>query len=272
MSAITHALREVKFRVPIQILNLAFKDKHTNWRSAPLSLDELIMDGVVRPRVLLDANLVGGSTVMVNLAGLQPEVVDNMSVIYRVPPDRLGNREIMSVLHVGMMPMANYAGMTSGSFSQFTNMGNNTPASVGARIADSYSNMPITNNTSVELVGANTVLIRNQYSVAGIYQLKCVVGNESNLSNISHRSWPNFARLVELAVKSFVYNTLLVRIDEAYLVGGAELGSIKNYIETLSDAEEMYQTELKEVWGVTSFCNDTVAYEQFIKTQICPNL
>lgn len=272
MSAITYALSQLKFRIPQKILEIAFRDNSFKWRDAPTSLEEQISSKVIRPRVLIDADLVGGTTIVVNLAGLQPEFVENNAVAIRIPPDRLGNREIMSVITVSMLPISSYVGAMGGNIAQMSTNDLSTVASVGARIGDAMSNMPVVTNSSVELVGANTIVIRNQYSVSNIYQLKCVVGNEGHLNNIHQRSWPNFSKLVELAVKSYIYNTLIIRLDEAYLVGGAELGSIKSYVENLSDSEEMYQTELKEVWGVTAFCNDTLAHEHFIRSHVNPAL
>lgn len=272
MSAVTFALSQLKYRIPQKILEIAFKDDGFKWRDTPVSLEQQISNKVVYPRVCVDANLVGGTTIVVNLAGLEAEFVENNAVVIRIPPDRLGNRDIMSVINVAMLPISSYIGAMGGNIAQMSANNLSTVASVGARVGDAVSNMPVLNNSSVELVGANTILIRNQYSLSNVYQLKCVVGNEGNLNNIHQRSWPNFAKLVELAVKSYIYNTLIIRLDEAYLVGGAELGSIKSYVEGLSDAEEMYQTELKEVWAVTAFCNDTLAHEHFIRSQVNPAL
>ncbi len=272
MSAITYALSQLKFRIPQKILEITFRDNSFKWRDTPVSLEEQMSIRVIRPRVLLDANIVGGTTIVVNLAGLAPEYVENNAIVIRIPPDRLGNREIMSVITVSMLPISSYIGAMGGIIAQMSVNDLSTVASVGARVGDAMSNMPVVTNSSVELAGANTIVIRNQYTVSNIYQLKCVVGNESNLNNIHQRSWLNFAKLVELAIKSYIYNTMIIRLDEAYLVGGAELGSIKTYIEGLSDAEEMYQTELKEVWGVTAFCNDTLAHEHFIRSHVNPAL
>jgi hypothetical protein len=50
------------------------------------------------------------------------------------------------------------------------------------------------------------------------------------------------------------------------------LGSLKSYVEQLSDHEEMYNTYLRDVWQVTAFHNDTPNFERFIRMQISPGL
>ena len=275
MSAIAYALKQLRFTIPEAILKLAFNNKVRNWKSPPISLDELISVKLLRPRVLLDANLVGGETVNISLDGVPCERVDTVSVVYTIPPARIGNREIISVIDVSTIPMAQYSSSAEPGYysaTPFVTSTSNTVAGIGARIADSVSSMPITNNTSVELVGPNMVLVRNQMTVTSMYRMNCVLANETNLSNISPRSWPSFAKLVELAVKSYIFNTLKISIDSAFLEGGAELGYVREYVDGLSDAEEMYQTHLREVWAPTAFCNDENAYEKFIRVQICPNI
>ena len=91
-----------------------------------------------------------------------------------------------------------------------------------------------------------------------------------NLNNISPRSWEAFAKLCVLAVKAFIYNELLIEIDQAYLQGGQELGAFKNYVDGLSDANDMYLTHLKEVWMVTAVMNDVHAHTRIIKLMVNP--
>ena len=276
MSAITYALQQLKFRIPEEILKLTFNTKN-NWRSsytAPLSVDDRILTKVIRPRIMVDANLVGGETVDLVLNDIPWERGDNNSVVYKIPPEKLGNRPIMSAHSVSLLPIGMFSSFETG-FGQavpFPSSALTTVASIGNRIADSYSNQPITSNTSVEVVGDFTLLLRGQVNVGSIYRVTLIVANEKNLSNINMRSWPDFAKLVELGVKSYIFNTMRIRIDEGFIEGGVDIGYVKEYIEGLSDYEEMYQTFLRENWRPVAFCNDELQYEKFIKVQISPNL
>ena len=65
---------------------------------------------------------------------------------------------------------------------------------------------------------------------------------------------------------------MIIKIDQAYLTGGQELGAFKNYVENLSDAEENYQTYLKEVMQKVFFMNDSSNYNRFIALQMNPSI
>jgi hypothetical protein len=272
MSALKKAIDEIKFTIPKEILGLAFNDKIVSYRTAPITIDEQIMSRVIRPRVLVDANIVGGIQAVIDLSSISPLFLDEYTVVFQIPTERLNFKNIISVLNVSYLPYGpNYNSYGSGLGS--VNANNITDiASVGQRIADSVSNIPLISNANAELVGPNTVMLRSQARITTSYQLRCMLGNDDNLNNISPRSWHAFSELCVLAVKSFIYKEMIIAIDQAYLTGGQELGSVKNYIEGLSDAEENYRTYLKEKWMATAFMNDTMAYDRFIAIQMSPGL
>lgn len=270
LNTLAKALDEIKFSIPSQVLQEAFREKRPYWKKAPIGLDELIMTKVIRPRVLVDCNLVGGIMVNVPLEGLTPEFVDNFNLVYHIPKDRTDNRSIVSVTSVSYMPYAtafNSAGLGYGAVAPLSmNEVNNT----AQRIADSVSGVPPISNHDVSVVGENTVLIKDQFRVTTAYVLRCILSNEENLNNISPRSYLAFAELCIHAVKAFIYNELYIRVGQAYLEGGQELGEMKSYIDSLSDANENYKTYLREVWRPTAFMNDQQSYKRFIRIQISP--
>lgn len=273
MNIINKCLSELSYRIPPQLLQQAFKEDVVNWRQAPISLNEKISNKVIRPRVLVDTNLVGGQVVVIPLAGITPRYVDNYMIVYEVPEELCNYRTIMSVLSIGYLPYSgSFNGMSQGMGIVNTNSMSDL-MSAAQRVGDSHANIPSISNASVELIGQNTVMIRDQLRMTNAYQLRCVIGNEENLNNIQPRSIPTIARLVELAVKSYIYNTMIIKVDQAYLTGGQELGAMKNIIEGYSDAEQMYQDYLKEVVASVMFMNNSVtAYERLIKLQVSPSL
>ena len=64
----------------------------------------------------------------------------------------------------------------------------------------------------------------------------------------------------------------MIALDRGYLERGQELGVIKSYIDGLSDAEENYQTYLREEWGAVNTINDRLTYEDLLRIQISPDL
>jgi hypothetical protein len=272
MDILKTALDRIQLTIPPEVLQQAFKDDIQNWRSAPTSLQDRIMEKVIRHRVLKDANLVGGQEVIISLDDLSPKWSDSISVIYEIPPQRTNNREIMSILSIGYMPlMSVFSSVGNGigtlNPAQMTDVG-----SSGQRLGDSSANIPIVSNALVDLIGYNTILIRDSVRVSNAYQVRCVLANENRMGNINPRSYITFAKLCVHAVKSYIYNTMIVKIDQAYLSGGQELGAFKNIVESYSDSEDQYETFLKEVWQKVSFMNDAPAFKRFMTIQINPGL
>ncbi len=272
MTAISKALDEIKYSIPSEVLKVAFKDDFANWRQAPSGIDNQIMNKVIRPRVFIDANLQGGTMVILDLSSLPVKYIDNHTFIYEIPQDRINYREIVSVLSLGYLPAA--GGFGFGSYNQpfMAPDAMNDFTTAGQRVMDAASAIPVVSTATAELVGFNTVLIRDSQRLTASYTLRCMIGNEQNLTNINPRSWNHFSQLCILAVKSFIYNTMIIKLDQAFLVGGQELGAMKNYIESLVDSEQMYQTYLTDTWSGVAFMNDQPSFERFLRIQISPGL
>ncbi len=273
MNPLTKALDDIQYRIPMLVLQIAFKDDLQNWRQAPLSLREMIMNKLIRPRVLMDIDIVGGQVVIVPLEYVSPKYIDTYTIVYQVPGELVNYRTIMSVLNVGYMPYAGAYNSLGGGVGVSSPCGSSDLMSAAQRVSDSYSNIPAISNATAEIIGDNTVLIRDQLRITNNYQLRCVLGNEELLNNIQPRVIPMLTKVIELAVKSYIYNTLTVKIDQAYLTGGQELGSIKNIVESYSDAEQMYQDYMREQMSKAMFFNNNSAsHERFIKLQIVGSL
>lgn len=271
MNILKKAISELRFRIPIEVLDVAFSEKN-DWRNQNVNLDEKIMNKVIRPRFLVDCNIHGGQSVVISLDGINPIYQDSQTLVFEIPPERLSNRTILSVLSVTYLPFSSAMHMVGNGIANYSINNSNEVSNIGQRIGDAMSSIPPISTGNVELSGHNTVTIRNPNRVTGVYQLRCYLANEENLNNINIRSANVFAKAVEFVVKSYIYNTLLIKMGQSYLLNGQELGEFKNYVESLSDAEENYQTYLKEVLQVVSFMNDTYNYDRFIKMQISPGI
>lgn len=273
MNAIIKSLDELQYRIPIQILELAFRDDIVNYRRAPVSLNERILSKVLRPRVLLDIDIVGGQVVIIPLENIAPRYIDTFTMIFEISKELTSYRPIMSVLSVGYLPYASAQNTLSGGIGVSNACGLNDVLSATQRVADSYSNIPVLSNATAEIIGENVILLRDQARITNAYQLRCVLGNEEQLNNLQPRLYHIFAKAVELAVKSYIYNTLFIKIDQAYLTGGQELGAVKEVVLSYSDAEQMYQDYTREiVQKAFFFNNNSQAHQRFIRLQISPSL
>lgn len=264
MNAISNALSEVKFSIPMDILNAAFIF-NVGFNDSNTSIDDRMLNMVVRPRVLVDCNIVGGIETVIDLSNLNGRSVDNTSIVYHIPKEMLNGKSIVSVLSV-----AGGAGSYSNSMQNSGLSMMNDFSLAGARVQNSMSSSGIPQTARVELIGENTVMV--QGDTFGLNTMRVVVENNVNLSNINPRSYGTFSKLVVLAVEAYIHNTLIINMDKAFLHGGHELGSFKEYVDGLSDSNELYKTILREEWMKVAFMNDSTRYSRFLKLMVSPGL
>lgn len=266
MNPIAKALDEVKYRIPVQILNEVFKEKGGyKFRVLPTSIDEQIRVKVIQPRVLVDCNLAGGAEVFLPVERGDVRAVEDNAYVVHFPKTLTQGRSILSVLSLSFLS-PNAMGMAGGGLGNTFKPCSVTPVlTAGQDVMNSFMPIPTVSSARVELIAENTILIRDtMVSVTGGH-LRCILMNDENMSHLQLRTIPKFCRLVELAVKSYIYNTYTIQIDEAYLSGGQELGRFKDIVDSYADAEELYQEYLSTKWGVISMLNDRESKTRYIK-------
>lgn len=276
MSAINHALNTVRFTIPMEVLKECFLSHYNYYDQRPLSLDNQITDLVIRPRVMADINVVSAQTVLINLSDCSLRVIDPYTFVYYVPQEVLQGRTLTSVLSVST------SSLYGGQFTPFTGKTtadnfqtdcNTNDVTLGAkRIADSYSSVDSGTTAHTTLISGNSFLVRHDGSSRNFMIARITVSHDENLGNIKPRSWPVFADLSVLAVKSFVYNRFVIALDSGYYQAGVEISSFRNYLDTISESEMLYQEKLHEVWAKTAFMNDQVSYTAFIRSQFPSNM
>lgn len=275
MDIIRNSIAEVKRRVNRHILDKAFIQRTFDYRfTNQTNVDDQILTMVIRPRVLLDCNLVGGVTAMVPLDGLPIDKPNNYITIIHVPKTRTNNKSIISVSNVNYYDLGIsglYSGAPGYGYNASIDMTENT-ASMNAAlgIMASLDRIPITSTSDAQLVAENTIMIKDVFAMPPTAVLRCTLENDENLSNIQPRSYHDFFQLVEFAVKAYIYNELIVDMDMGELQGGQSLGIFKQLVESYSDAEQNYQDKLK-AWMAISVMNDGPAFHRFIKLAVGAN-
>lgn len=266
MNPIVKSIDDLKFRIPREILNEVFVNKTYGYRGTPTGLDEQILTQVIRPRVLVDCNLVGGTEALISMEGVPNERPDVYVTVYHVPKDRTQGRSIMSVLNVSYMSPSMMA--LAPAVQGFKPCSITPPLMAGQAMMDAMSPMPSTSTAKVQIIAENTLMIRDTAPPVGYAYVRCVLADDENMSHIQMRSIPAFCKLVELAVKSFVYNESIINLDKGQLYGGHDLGKFKEIIDGYSDAEQMYQEYLEQKWQGVAFMNDRESFERFVKLGI----
>lgn len=278
MNALIYSINEINFQIPHELLQAGILFDENEATINLTSLDDKILNKVIKKRVLLDANIVGGIQDVIPLNGINPIQSDYYYTIYNIPNEMTRNKEIISVLNMTILPMTGFLG-TNFSGGQGSTLGmtggmtnsNNALINVSNRIGNSVAPGGLLANTLIDIVGHNTVMIQAAYHFLTNVGLRVVLANDTNLNNIQPRSYKDFSLMCVLAVKSYLYNKLIVPINSGYLSGGQELGMFKNILESYSSAEEEYRTYINEIWGGIAKMNDTTTYHRLLRSMMDPS-
>lgn len=260
---VQYALQQIKHKIPKEILSLAFKPQYSpsfKWGgdSRSTSIDSLIKVLVIDARVNEDCNLKGGSQVLVDLRDTHCEVIDHYTRVYRIPYHLTGGKRIISTQNVS------YRNMAYG-----TPKGGNQLATAVTDMYRAMSSMPVVDTAEVTIIGDNIISVKDSQKVlSDHFVLTCTVENDPNMSNLQPGTWKTYAKLVELAVKAYIYNNTVIPLDQGQVSQGVNLGSLKEIIDRYSDADEQYEEYYAENWGKTIRTNDKAFMSRFIRSQM----
>jgi len=264
LNIIDKAIDDAMFVIPEEILDLVFRRDNRWKRATPISVREAIMQDVMRPRVLVDANIVGGKETVISLLGLDPFYTDDHCSVYKVPEERLNFKTILSVHSVGFVNVAVGSAMSYSGTSSLVYQGQSEMLPLANQVMDAAGSIPDVATARAELVDENTFVVYDRMRNNFIFNARVVLCNNDDLSNIHIRSAPKFSKLAEYAIKAHIYKKLQIRLNRNQLEMGQDLPAIKDYVDSLSDSNENYQTYLSEVWQKVAFMNDRRAFRRFM--------
>lgn len=262
-------------QIPHEVLSAAFTIDEPPEVVNITSLDEKITTKVLKKRVFQDCNILGGIEIIVPLNNIQPLYYENFYTVYKIPNELTLNREIISALNITTMPGTGLIGSIGLNYDTFAGILTNSysaVANVSNRIGDAAAPSGAVSNAHIEVIGPNTLLVYANYRLLTNFGVRVVVENNPNFTNISPRSYKAFSMMCVLAVKSYIYNKLIIPINSGYLAAGQELGVFKSIVESYENAEEEYRTYLNEKMGAVLYMNDTTRYNRFLRSMIAPDI
>lgn len=266
MSAIKYAIDRVFLEVPIDILNLAFMRKATVYK-VNTTIAQQIEDLVLKPIVLTDINLIGGMSLSVSVDKCSVNFYElnysNINVVINVPYTLTNNKKITNALSVVC---------SAADPSRYNNTNNMVKRLLNNKEQNDSLMLNSQTFTNLEIIGPNTILLHDNAIMLPNCYLNVIVENNENLSNIQPASYPSFSEMVTLAVKSYIYNKLVIELDKGAIYYGHDINKVGDIVSDYADAYEEYKTFLKEKWAKISFMNDNVNYSKFLKAMVNPNI
>ena len=281
MNALQHALGMIKQQIPYEVIHAAFTIDENPVTVNITSIDDKVMLKCIRPRVMTDANIMGGVETVIPLNTIPPSFFEDFYTVYYIPPEQVMNREIISVIGLSSLPLMSTSGSQAmmgsaygipNGISADRGYGGNSLMAVADRIGDAAAINGVLHNAHLELVAYNTVAVYAHFRTLAYLGLRVLLANDNNMNNIQPRSYRQFSTLCTLAVKAYIYNKLVIAINNGLLSGGQDLGMFKSIIDNYAQAEEDYQNYLVNVWAKVAFMNDTQRHARFITGLIAPDL
>lgn len=275
MNALIYSINEISHQIPKELLHAAFTIDDTAETVNLNTIDDKIMRKLIRKRVLIDMNITGGIEMIIPLMNVQPSFYEYFYTIYQIPPELTMNKEIVSALNITMMPGSGVFGGGSMAGHDIGNIGymNDNPImNVANRIGQAAAPAGVLTNAHLEIVGYNTILIYANFRVLNNFGLRVLLENDSTLNNIQPRSYKAVSMACVLACKAYIYNKLIIPVNNGYLASGQDLGVFKSILESYSDSEADYRTYIQEKLGAILYMNDTTRHNRLIASLLNPSL
>lgn len=269
MNAVNEGIKYVMRHIPIKILKYACEKTYPQFlRKVNITLEDFVQSKIINEIVINDYNILGVVEEIIPIAGLPFEwlrveddytTVRTMPCVVYIPRSKTQGRRIVSVSNTLMMP-----GMTpydnTGQYWQSGYPCNTSATSIGARnivnkAVGIYDNSYL--NTKVELIGPNAVLIEGLQNITYNSAITCVFSGDECLSHLKNTGILIFRELCLYAAQSYIYNRCIIELDEGEIKLGVNIGKIKELIEEYRDANQLYESTLKEKFIRVAFMHDT---------------
>lgn len=263
-SPIEYALHKLTMSVPRQILELTFFPASEHRTTDATNLNQRIRERVIDSIVMADMNKLGGVAVPLDIQQSWMKILSPVIALIDVPMNVTQNRPITSALNSSFgVNMINNAAIG------IANQGNQMLTGAN-RVFNSAKAPPYVGTPDVRVIGTNQLEIRNFVSIPVRIRGLVRIQYTKDFNELRNAYHDHFADIVEMAVKAYCYNNMIVPMDRAQLQGGMELGRLSSKIEEWSDIYETYKETLTEKWRRILIMNDPILSNRDIKMKVNP--
>lgn len=257
LSPIQRALADIHANIPDIILEAAFNPT-ADYR---VSLDTAIINQVILARVR-DAVSVRGGRVMdivlqqrwahhtVSPTPFAVGVTGTFSS-FVIPPEARENRDINAILGIHLLT-AMGTGSQNAMYNNLT-LGGVTLAGLGHQALQAQTARNVIALPTPELKDGNVVVLNPPQNNFAPWTVTIRLSYDDNFSNMPGALLEPFSKVVLAAVKNYIYTKLYLRIEANMVLRGAEIGAIKQMVDSYSDANREYEEALLAMGGAEIF-------------------
>jgi len=262
-NVIQKLLSHVYHNIPREILQEAFIPKNDD---NSLSLDTYIEQIVITQRVLLDCNLFAGKKKRLLLQHdflekvKTPKVYSTLAAgytgVYRIPPEEREYRDIAYVIEL-LYPFSasGYNHITIPP----TNAYGMSATSKTMDVLNSHTYGNVANPPRPILLAGDLIKLDPPQLTHIDWILVCALKYDKEFTSLNNDAIYPLSELVLCATKSYIYNTLILKIDKAYITQGQELGRFREIIERYESEHEKYKELLDKFRGTATLDREIIS-------------
>lgn len=269
MDAVSYCVSKVRQHIPRQLLDEAFKpQRYDPIRSVrrydnvlSQSIDDLIRTKIVEGMVGLDLDQFGGTEDLLPIHMAERIPYDPWNVIFRFNKSDLGGRNIIKVHEISY---GYNLGFGVGGYGEQTRT-KDMLTSVARDVSRATVGVESTGSAYIELIGPNTILVNDINIISGYSTIRCTLGYSKIFNEIKPIYRKDLADLVVVAAKAYIYNTLVIDVDEGVIRSGKTIGAFKQILDKYEDAMQIYDEMLETSIRKMVILNDTEQYRRVMK-------
>lgn len=266
------AMSAILFDIPVEVLKAAFDPMGRG-----MSLDECIIEDVVRAKVLPDINASSGRLMRIPLqrSWIEPTLSQpygpygsyNGGEIYRIPPEARDNRTITSAIKVAPGTMyGHHNGIGGGGAAPFgfgyqgNTVHNTMGAVLGSRtLIDGRAAGPF-----VELLNDNLIIVK-PYHIGDGFLLTCTVAFDQEFTNLTQHAILPLSKLILVATKGVIFTKLILAIGANKLIAGQSLDAFMEIVRQYQTdgSYETYSAQLDTVRN--AMLHDMSTFREILK-------
>jgi len=243
-NTLAYTMTEIFHSIPMEVMEIGFPQ---NPLGPPTALSERVYTAVIVNRIALRCNLNGGKIKDITLHGnwwerTNNSVHTNISnlgnyAVYRIPPEERDNLPIIGVNHISPPAFYGNVGYYGGPHSE---SGVTVPGNMDAMLSSHTGhNRVIT--PMAEVLSGDLIRLDPPMHSHQDWRLSVKIAYDEGFNNLNASAVEAFGRMAVAATKAYIYNTLVISIDRGYIMGGAEIGTIKDIVSEYREENARYE-------------------------------
>lgn len=232
--ALAHVMSRLFSSIPHEILTIAFDD---GGRGASPSLDARIKAEIIEGRVLPEINATCGKPKRIPLLQQYVEPTRNVEqtftgamlhgVFFRIPPHERESRPIIEARAI-VFGFA-YAEQSGLAPVVFANQGNSA-LNMARGVLHSHT-LTNGNITPMPILRDGSLIQVIPNLMADGVLCECVLGYDAEFTNLPGGMVSPLSSYVIAVTKGYIYNKLVIQVDQGVLLGGSPLGRVRDIID-----------------------------------------